>query len=139
MLQLLLRGGDAAGVLAADDVGHALGQGQVLALDQLAVADDVDGDAGIDVAQHIEVDVDDLADLDDVLLALLLALGVLDHGHGAVQLAQVQDVVDVHAAARSDVVEHDAVANLSDNHTATSRSFRISAMRMYLPLRACLK
>jgi hypothetical protein len=38
-----------------------------------------------------------------------------------------------------DLIEHDAVLDLTDNHTSTSKSFRISAMRMYLPLSTCLK
>ena len=46
--QFLLSRGDAAGVLAVDDVHHPLRQTQVLALGQLAVLDDVDGDAGVD-------------------------------------------------------------------------------------------
>ena len=55
--QLLLNGGDAAGILAADDVGDALGQLELALFGALAVLDDVDGDAGVDIADDIPVKV----------------------------------------------------------------------------------
>ena len=87
------------------------------ALGDDAVVDDVDGDAGIQVAQHIQIDVHVGADLDNILLAHLGAVGIFDQGHGAVQLAQIQNIVDVHAVAGGDVVQDDAVFNVSDFHT----------------------
>ena len=102
--QFLLGGGDAAGILAADDAADTLGKGQVFPLCQLAVLNDVDGDAGIDIGQNVEVQVDDLGHLDDVLAAHLFAFRILNHGNGAVQIVQLQDLIDLHAAACGDVV-----------------------------------
>ena len=54
----------------------------------LVIADDVDGDVVVDVAENIEVDgVERSLDLDDVFPAHLVAPRVLDDCDGAVQLA----------------------------------------------------
>ena len=54
----------------------------------LVIADDVDGDVVVDVAENIEVDgVERSLDLDDVFPAHLVPLRVLDDCDGAVQLA----------------------------------------------------
>lgn len=52
LLKLLLAGGDAAGIFALDYARNALGQRKMLALEQLSIADDVDGDAGIYITEH---------------------------------------------------------------------------------------
>ena len=54
--------------------------------------------------------------MDDVLLAHLVAVDVLDDGHGAVQAIQVQKLIEHHAAAGGDVVDDDAVDNGVDIH-----------------------
>ena len=53
--QLLLAGCDAAGIFALKDVRQALGRIDRHLLDQLPVADDVDGGAGIDEADAVTV------------------------------------------------------------------------------------
>lgn len=68
-VQLRLADCDAAGILAVDDVHQLLGQLQVLFLHTLAVADDVDGDVGVDIAQHVQIHLHGGVDLDDVLLS----------------------------------------------------------------------
>ena len=114
--QLLLDGGDAAGILAANDPGDGLGQVGVELLHPLAPPDDVHGNVGVDVAQHIIVEVDDLVDLQNVLLAVLAAGGVLDHRHLALQLVQAQVPVQVHAPPGGDVVDDDAIDDGSNDH-----------------------
>ena len=72
----------------------------------------------------------------------LMADGVFDQRHGHVQRVQAQQLVDAHAPARGDVVDDDAVLDGVNIHCASTSipsSFRISAMRMYLPLSTCLK
>lgn len=114
--QLLLNRGDAAGVLAADDVGDALGQLELALFDALAVLDDVDGDAGIDIADDVPVKVEHLIDLDDVLAAELAARNVLEQRDGAVELVKAEDVVELHRLAGGDVVDNDTVGNSVDDH-----------------------
>ena len=114
--QLLLNGGDAAGILAADDVGDALGQLELALFDALAVLDDVDGDAGVDIADDIPVKVEHLVDLDDVLAAELATRNVLEQRDGAVELVKAEDVVELHRLAGGDVVDNDTVGNSVDDH-----------------------
>ena len=107
--------------------------------DQLPVLDDVDGNARVDVAEDVEVQVNDLSDLDDILFAHFRAFRVFDHGYGAVQLIQPEDPVDIHAPPRGDVVQYDSVFDLSDDHAFTSSNFMMRAMRIYFPFATCLK
>jgi len=104
MDDLTFAGCDAPGIFALDDANHLLGQLHMTLLGNLAVVDDVDGDAGVQVAQNVQVNVHMGADLDDILLAHLGAVSILDQGHSAVQLVQIQHIVDVHAVAGGDVV-----------------------------------
>ena len=114
--QLLLNGGDAAGILAADDVGDALGQLELALFGALAVLDDVDGDAGVDIADDVPVKVEHLIDLDDVLAAELAARNVLEQRDRAVELVKTEDVVELHRLAGGDVVDNDTVGNSVDDH-----------------------
>ena len=50
-----------------------------------------------------------------------------------------KDIVDVHGVAGSDVVQNNAVFNVSDSHTFTSSIFRIRAIRMNIPFLAWWK
>lgn len=61
--ELLLDGGDAAGVFAADDPGDGLGEMGMDLFHALAPPDDVHSDVRVDIAQHIVVEVNDLVDL----------------------------------------------------------------------------
>ena len=47
-------------------------------------------------------------DFDDVLLPQLAAGHVLEDGHGAVQLPQSQDLVELHGLAGGDVIDDNA-------------------------------
>jgi len=124
---------DAARVFAAQDVRERFGQLNVLFLDTHTVTDDVDRDVRAHIAQHVQVKVDRGVDLDDVLFAHLGGVGVFDDGNLAVEIAQVQHVVDAHGLAGRDVVDDNTVLDGINVHTLTSSSLRMSAMRMYLP------
>lgn len=67
--QLLLNGGDAARVFALEHATDALRQLERALFHKFPVADDVDGDAWIDVADQVPVNVHFAVDLDDVLAA----------------------------------------------------------------------
>ena len=113
----------------------------------LAVADHVDGDVGVNVAQHVQIHFHGRVDLDDVLFAHAVAADVLDDGHGAVQLVQMEVLVDVHTLAGLDVVQDHAVLDAVDihkiqfsfPHTWTPSSFIIRAIRMNLPFFTCFQ
>ena len=133
--QLLLDGGDAARILAADDVRDALGELQLALFDALAVLDEVDGDTGIDVADDVPVKLQNAVDLDDVLAAELAADDVFEERDGTVELVQTEDVLEVHSLAGGDMVNDDTIGNCINNHLkilpySIPSSFRISAMRM---------
>ena len=111
LVALLLDGGDAAGVAAADDVHQPAG----------------DGDVGVEVGQHVQVEPGSVPlHLDDVLAARrsLVAAGVLDQRHagGAVPL-DAQQVHQAHGGACLDVVDDDAVLDLVDVQHIHTPSF----------------
>jgi hypothetical protein len=83
--------------------------------DHSAIFDDVAGDMMVDETDDIQVHLIQVAgDLDDILLAHLLAIGIFDDGYLAVQAAKVQIVVDIHALAGRDVIKNDAVLKTAD-------------------------
>ena len=94
VVQLLLGGGDAPGVLAEQHVGEGLGEGHLALLHQRAVADDVHGGTRVHVGHHVQIDGDVRVDLDNVLLAHLPAVDVPDDGHGEVGFVELQKVVE---------------------------------------------
>ena len=94
--QLLLNGGDAARVFTLEHAADALRQLERALFHKFPIADDVDGDARIDIADQVPVKVHFAVDLDDVLAAELAARNVFEDGHRAVKLIEAEDLdVDV--------------------------------------------
>lgn len=146
MLELLFRGGDAPGIFAADDAGDRLWKGGMNFLHPLAVPDDVHGDLRRDAAQHVVVEVDDLVHFQNIFPAVFRAGGVFDERHLAFKVVELQIMVKLHAPPGGDVVDDDAVYNAADNHidghsfqSSMPSNAMMSAMRIYLPFRTCLK
>ena len=109
MLDTLLNGGDAAGIGALDDIFDFPGERNSLFLDKIAALDNIDGDIGVDEGNDIQIDrVRICLDLEDIFLAHSIAAGVFDDGNSAVQLVEFQIMVDQHALACLDMVEHDS-------------------------------
>ena len=129
----LLGGGDATGILADQDIRQGLGKGDLLLFDDLFVADDAHRGLGADEAHQVHIQLYGGVDLDDVLFAKLGAIHVLQNRHGAIEGAQPQHMVEGHGLPCGDVVDDDAVFDAVDSHTCTSRSFKISAIRINLP------
>lgn len=71
MREFLLGGGYATGIFAFDDIFKLLGEGNFFLLDKLAVLDDINGNAGINVAENVKVNVVIGVDFNDVLLPSL--------------------------------------------------------------------
>ena len=109
MRQFLFNGGDTAGIFAVDHIGDLFRQLQSLFLDDPVVFYDVDRDIVVDVAKDLQVKIiQGSLDLYDVLAPHLVALGILDDGHLALQFVQTQMVIDVKTFACLDMVQNDA-------------------------------
>ena len=140
LVEALLDRGDAARVLAGDDVDDLLRELKAPLFDDLAVLDHVDRDIVVDEAEHVEIEIVDRAlDLDDILAAHFFGAGVLDDSDRAVELAEIQVAVDRHGVAGLDVVEHDAFFQFADRqfgirkiafHSFTSRPSRVMIRAM---------
>ena len=114
MGQFLLDGGDAPGIVASDDILDLPGQRQLLLFHDLPVLDDIDGDIVVDKGQHVQIQHVDVAfHFQDVLFVHFVASGVLDDGYGAVQLVQLEMLVDFQAPSGLDVVQHEALFDFS--------------------------
>lgn len=119
--QLLLDGGDAARVFAAEDALQRLWQLGMKFFCALGVMDDIDGDMRIDVAEQVEIEVDNLADFENIFLAQLAGAGVFDDGDLAIQLVELQIFVNLHGFACGNVVDNNAFGNGADNHVSLLR------------------
>ena len=108
MLELLFRCGDAARIFAKDNIGQCFRHLDTLLFHELTVADDVDADTRIHIADDIQTYGDIGVDLDDVLFAQLFTVDVLDNGHGTVKFFKTKQFIEPHTPS-------------------------VSAMRMYLP------
>ncbi len=106
MVEIGLHGGHATGVLAPDDVGHFLRHLEFDLLDGLAILNDVDRGVGVNQSEEVVVDVDDIVDFDDILLAHFLAVGIADERYIIVGLVKVQIVEHGDAVACLDVVDN---------------------------------
>ena len=133
LLDSLLGGCDATGVLAHKNVREGLGERDFFLLYYLFVTDDAYRGSGADKADEIHVKLLHGVDLDDVLFAQLEAIYVFQHSYGAIQGVQAQHLVQDHGLAGRNVVDDNAVFDAIDSHTSISNNFRISAMRTYLP------
>lgn len=115
LIQLLLNGGDTAGVLTADDVLDLLRERQNLLLHNLLTLDDIHGDVVIDEAEDVQVQGAGVTFyLQDILFPHLVAAGIFDDGDAAVQLIQLQIVIELQAHAGLDVIEHKALGNCTN-------------------------
>lgn len=110
MRQLLLDGGDAAGIFAVDDVCDFLWHFHPFFLYDMAVLDDIDRDVVIDVSQDIQIyQVKAAVDLDYIFFAHLAALGILNDCSLALKLFQSQFIIDIHTFACLDMIQYNAL------------------------------
>ena len=116
VVQLLLGGGDAARIPAPDDVGQPFGQAQLPFGDDGVVFDDIDGDAGVDVAEDVKVEVDEAVDFHDVFSAHFRAFDVFEDGNAAFELFKVEVIVNAHAVSGLDMLGHVAILYAVDLH-----------------------
>ena len=111
----LLDRGDAAGILALDDVPDLSGEHQFLFVHDLAVLDDIDGDVVVEKGEDVQIQrIDITFYLENVFFAHLVAAGIFDDSHGAVELVELQVMIDGKALAGSDVIQHEALFNFTN-------------------------
>ena len=115
-IELAFRGRYAARILAMEDIYELFGKLKMLFFNADAVSYYVNGNVGVDIAQHVEIDFDGRIDFNYILPAHIVAAHILDDGHGAIQLIKVQIVVDIHAFSGLNVVEHNAVLDAVNIH-----------------------
>ena len=77
--------------------------------------------------------------MQELLARVSVVHGVLDKGDLILGVLQIEIAEYLHAFARGDMVDNDAVCDCSYDHYSTSNSLRISAIRIYLPFLTCLK
>lgn len=113
--KLLLDGGDASWVVAADNILDLSGKYKRALFDDLAGLDYIDGDVVIDKGKDVQVQcVDVTFYLEDIFFAHGLTLGILDDGHCGVQLIKTKVSVYLHAFSCLDVVKNKAFFNFSN-------------------------
>ena len=113
--KLLLDGGDASWVVAADNILDLSWKNQRALLDDLAGLDYIDGDVVIDKGKDVQVQcVDVTFYLEDIFFAHGLTLGVLDYGNGGVKLIKAKVPVYLHALSCLDMVKNKAFFNFSN-------------------------
>ena len=139
MRKLLLGGGYAAGIFALKNIFELCGERYLFLVNELAVLDDINGNAGVNIAENIEVNIIVGVDLNDILFAELAGHYIFDDGDGAVQLVKLKEIVNLHTLSGLDMVDNYAVFDGIYVHAFTSRSLRMRAILMYFPLRTCLK
>lgn len=112
--EFLLDGSDTARILALDDIDDLFRVGKILFLGNLAAADHIDRDLLADKTEHIKINRNIGLNLDDVLLAHLAACGIFDDGHLAIQLIQLEVIVNIHALSGRNMIDDITVFNSTD-------------------------
>ena len=115
-----LGAGNASGIFALYNTNYFFGQFKADFFRNLTVLNNVDGNVGVNVAQHIIVQVDDLVDLQDVLFSVLAAGGILDDGHFAVHAVQAQLFIQVQTLTSRDVVD-DELIQMIESHLSRKK------------------
>ena len=109
VVDLLLDARDTARVAAADDVDEAFRARELLLLDDFAVLDHVDRDVRVEVAEHLQIEVDHAFYLNDILMTVFVRARVPDNRDAAVEPVELCQLVDAHSGSRLDVVDHESI------------------------------
>ena len=114
MIKLLLDGSDASWVLAFDYVPDLFGKRKRFFGDDLSVLNDVYSDIVINEAKDIQVhEINGAFNFHDIFLPHFATLCIFDNGNTAVQFVKVKVLVDLHAPACLDMVQHKAFGDAS--------------------------
>ena len=90
VIQFLLNGSDASGIFTVDDIHKLFRELQVFFCYDPAVLDNVHGDAVVNKAQHIQIQLVDRAFyFNDIFLSHLIAVGIFNDGYTAVHAVKL--------------------------------------------------
>ena len=119
----LLRCCDTTGVFASQNIRKDLGQRDLLLLHYFLISDDTHRCLGTDEADKIHIKLHGRVDLDDILLAQLGAVYVLQYRNRALQSIQPQHIVKLHSLPCGNMVDDDTVFDAVNSHM-NNLSFR---------------
>ena len=109
LIQSLLDGSDAARILAFDHIDDLFWKVQLFLVYDLTVFDDVDGDIVVDKTKDIKIQhVNRTFYFNDIFFAHFVAAGIFDECHAAIELIELQKLVDAHTLACLNMVEYKA-------------------------------
>ena len=112
--QFLFDTGDAARVFTFDDVRYFVRKRNGSLLNDDIVLDDVNRYVRVPDRKGVDVDGQRTFDFDDVLASHFLAGRVLDDGNLAIQIAEIQILINLHGFACGDMVDYDSLVESSD-------------------------
>ena len=105
LIQSLLDGSDTAVILTSDHVYNLLRKTKVFFLNNLLILNKIYSDIVINETKDIQIQILNRAlNLDDVLLAQLITLCVLDDRNGTIKLVKLQVMINSHSLAGFDMV-----------------------------------
>lgn len=114
MIKLLLDGSDASRILAFDHIPDLFGKRKRFFGDDLSVLDDVHSDIVINESEDIQVHkINRAFDLYDIFFPHFAALCIFDNRNTAVQFVKVKVLIDLHAPAGLDMVQHKSFGDTS--------------------------
>ena len=114
MRQFLFDRSDAARILAFDDICDFLRKGDLGLLDYLVIFYYVDRNVIVDEAEEVEIQRFVGLDLDDILLAHLVAGSIFNDSDLTVELIEFQVPVDIHTLTGLDVVDNITFADTAN-------------------------
>ena len=118
LLDARLGGGHAARVHTGDHSHDMFGQVRLFLFDDLAAAHHIHGGLTGHEAEHVEVDVFVIFDLDDVLGTVALGVGVHDECQLGFGWVDLQIVENLERGAGRHVIDDDTVLDAGDFHQA---------------------
>lgn len=141
VVQLLLGRSYTARIFALYNVRQRFGHGDAFLFGKHSVFDDIDRCIGVNKAYDIEVDGDIGVYLNYVFSSHFFTCNILDYRNRNIERIETEKLIKTHSAARRDMVDNDAVGYGVNVHIvpASFNSFKMSAIRIYFPLRTCLK
>lgn len=87
--QFLFDGGNTARIAAADNIVNFFGKFKMNSFCQYAVLDHADGDAGIQITENVQIDINEVKNLNDVFFAHFDTACIHDHGNSATKIAEL--------------------------------------------------
>ena len=115
VVQSLLDRGDTARIFAADNIFDLFRKVKLPFFYNFLILDDIDGNVVVDKCQHIQIHkINGTLYFHNILFTHFIAFCILDNGYAAVQLIQIQILIDIHAFAGLNMIQYKSLGNTSD-------------------------